>query len=170
MDAIEALKTRRSIRKYSEKPVSKDLVENLVDIGRLAATANNSQPWEFVVVTDAKMRKQLADITEYGKFISVAPVCIIVFSKDIKYFLEDCSAATQNILVAARAYGLGSCWVAGDKKPYADQIRKLVGVPTGYKLISLIAIGYTEEKQAEAKNKRPLSEVIHWERFAYGSK
>lgn len=165
MDAIEALKTRRSIRKYLEKPVPKELVENLVGIGRLAATANNLQPWEFVVVTEAKMRKQLADITEYGKFIAIAPVCIVVFSKDTKYFLEDCSAATQNILVAARAYGLGSCWVAGDKKPYADQIRKLLGIPEGYKLISHIAIGYTEEKQTESKNKRPVSEVIHWERF-----
>ncbi|MFB3895201.1 MAG: nitroreductase family protein [bacterium] len=165
MDAIEALKTRRSIRKYLEKPVPKEMIKNLVDIGRLAATANNLQPWEFVVVTDAKMRKQLADITEYGKFIAIAPVCIVVFSKDTKYFLEDCSAATQNILVAARAYGLGSCWVAGDKKPYADKIRELLGVPTGYKLISLIAVGYTEEKQAESKNKRALSEVIHWERY-----
>ncbi|MCX7918253.1 MAG: nitroreductase family protein [bacterium] len=164
MDAIEALKTRRSIRKYLDRPVSKELIEQLVDVGRLAATANNLQPWEFVVVTDANMRQQLADITEYGKFIKIAPVCILVFSKDTKYFLEDGSAATQNILVAARALGLGSCWVAGDKKPYADKIRELLGVPTGYKLISLIAIGYPAETP-EAKNKRPLSSVIHWEKF-----
>jgi nitroreductase len=164
MDAIEALKTRRSIRKYSEKPVPKELIEVLVDVGRLAATANNLQPWEFVVVTDAEMRKQLAEITEYGKFIKIAPVCIIVFSKDTKYFLEDCSAATQNILVAARALGLGSCWVAGDKKVYADIIRELVGVPTGYKLISLIAIGYPAEEPTTIK-KRSLDSVIHWEKF-----
>lgn len=164
MDAIEALKTRRSIRKYLEKPVPKEIIEDIIDVGRLAATANNLQPWEFVVVTDAKMRKQLAAITDYGKFISIAPVCIIVFSKDTKYFLEDCSAATQNILVAARAYGLGTCWVAGDKKVYADNIRELVGVPVGYKLISLIAVGYPAEEPA-AKNKRPESSLLHWEKF-----
>lgn len=165
MDAIEALKTRRSIRKYLEKPVSKEIIENIIDIGRLAATANNLQPWEFVVVTDTNIRQQLAEITDYGKFIRVAPVCIIVFSKDTKYFLEDCSAATQNILVAARALGLGTCWVAGDKKAYADRIRELVGVPSGYKLISLIAVGYPAEEHPEPKGKRSLSDVLHWGEF-----
>ena len=109
MDAIEALKTRRSIRKYYEEPVEKKAIEDILDTARLAPTANNVQPWEFVVVTDANVRKQLSEITDYGKFIKVAPVCIIVFSKDTKYFLEDCSAATQNILVAAHAHGLGTC-------------------------------------------------------------
>jgi len=164
MEAIDALKTRRSVRKYLDKPVAKKVIEDIIDVGRLAATANNLQPWEFVVVTDAHIRQQLAEITDYGKFISIAPVCIIVFSKDTKYFLEDCSAATQNILVAAHAHGLGTCWVAGDKKAYADRIRELVGVPTGYKLISLIAVGYPAEKPT-AKNKRPLATVLHWEKF-----
>lgn len=165
MDAIEALKTRRSIRKYLEKPVPKEIVEDIIDTARLAPTANNVQPWEFVVVTDSKVRKQLAEITDYGKFFSVAPVCIIVFSKDAKYYLEDGSAATENILLAARAHGLGSCWVAGDKKAYADRIRELVGVPIGYKLVSLIAVGYPAEAHPEPKGKRSLSSMVHWEKF-----
>ena len=71
--------------------------------------------------------------------------------------------ALKLILVAARAHGLGSCWVAGDKKPYAERIRKMVGAPEGYKVISLLAIGPTaEETHAE---KRPLSDVLHWEKF-----
>ncbi len=163
MDAIEALRTRRSVRKYKGDPVSREAVEEIVDCGRLAATGLNVQPWEFVVVTDADSRKRIAEIAEYGKFIADAAVCVVVLSKDEKYFLEDGSAATQNILVAARAHGLGSCWVAGDKKPYADAILELVGAPSGYRLVSLIAIGHGEE--TPSPKKRPLAEVLHWETF-----
>ncbi len=164
MDAIEVLQKRRSVRKYLKKTVSKKDIETIVDCGRLAATARNEQPWEFVVITDAKMRKTLADITEYGKFIADVPVCICVFCKDTKYYLEDGSAATQNILLAARALGLGSCWVAGDKKPYAEKVAKILGAPSGHRLISFIPIGHAEALEQKCV-KRELKEVIHWEKF-----
>lgn len=163
MEAIEALKTRRSVRSFQERPVPREIVEDIVDCGRLAATARNIQPCEFVVVTDPEFRSELADITEYGKFIAQAPVCIVVLAHDTKYYLEDGAAAAQNILVAARAHGLGSCWVAGDKKPYANEIRELTGAPEDYRLVCLIAIGYPGEIPQPAK--RPLEEVLHWESF-----
>lgn len=164
MEALEMLRTRRSVRKFTDQAVAKDQIETLVDAGRLAATARNEQPWEFVVVTDPDKRAELAQITEYGKFIADAPVCIVVVCQGSKYYLEDGSAATQNILLAARALGLGSCWVAGDKKPYADDIRKLLGAPDGYKLVSLIAVGYAAAGPV-MPSKRTSDEVIHWERF-----
>jgi nitroreductase len=164
MDAITCLKTRRSIRAYQDKPVPKELIEDIVDCGRLAATAINIQPWQFVAVTDAGLRQRLAEIADHGKFISQAPVCIAVFCQDGKYYLEDGSAATQNILNAARAHGLGSCWVAGDKKQYVDEIRRLLSVPEAYRLISLIAVGYAAEERNP--DKKPLSQVIHWERYS----
>jgi len=164
MEAMEALKTRRSVRNFKKDPVPKEIVEEIVDAARLAATARNEQPWEFVVVTDEKVRKQLADITEYGKFIADSPVCIVVIAKDSKYYLEDGCAATQNLLVAARALGLGSCWVAGDKKPYADDICRLLGAPKGYKLVSSNAIGYAAEEPG-MPSKRSVEDVIHWEKF-----
>ncbi len=163
MDALKALKERHSIRKYRDKAVPKETIEDIIDCGRLAATARNEQPWEFVVVTGIGMRREIADIAEYGKFISQASVCVAVFCRDGKYYLEDGAAATQNILVASVAHGLGTCWVAGDKKPYADRIRELLGVPGGYKLVSLIALGYPAETPSPSK--RPLSEVLHWEQW-----
>ena len=163
MDAIECLKTRRSIRAYENKPVPKEILEDLVDCGRLAASAINIQPWAFIVLTDAAAKKQLAEMTDHGSFIEQAGACIAVFCQDGKYFLEDGSAATQNILNAARAHGLGSCWVAGDKKEYASKIGRMLGVPDDYKLISMIAIGYPAQTPSPAK--KPLSEVLHWERF-----
>ena len=163
MDAIEALKTRRATRAYTGAPVEREVIEDLVDCGRLAATAINIQPLEFVAVTDPGLLRQIADATDYGRFIADAAACIVVLSKETKYFLEDGSAATQNLLVAARAHGLGACWVAGDKKAYAPEICRLVGVPAGYRLISLVPVGHPAEHPR--KDKRPLAEVLHWDRF-----
>jgi len=109
------------------------------------------------------MLRSIATTTDFGGFIADAPVCIVVISRDTKYYLEDGSAPTENILLAARAHGLGSCWVAGDKKPYAADICRLVGAPPGYKLVSLIPIGYPTE--SPEKSKRPLSDVLHWEKY-----
>jgi len=164
MDALEALRTRRSCRRFAAKAVPRDLVEKVVDAGRLAATARNDQPWEFVVVTDAASRRAIAALAEYGKFIADAPVCIAVLAKDTKYYLEDGSAATQNILVAAHALGLGACWVAGDKKSYAPQVVERVGGPAGVRLVALVAMGWPEGALPKPA-KRPLAEVIHWEKF-----
>jgi nitroreductase len=163
MDAIEALKTRRSVRAFKTEPVPRKIIENLIDCGHLAATAVNIQPWEFVVVTKPEMLRRIAETTDHGKFIADAPVCVVVLCQDTKYYLEDGSAATENILLAARAHGLGSCWVAGDKKPYAPDICRLVGAPRGYKLISLIPIGYPTETPEQTK--RPLADVLHWEKY-----
>jgi len=121
MESIEALKTRRSIRRFLSNPVQDDLIEQILDVGRLAPTARNVQPWHFIVVKDEHKRKTLSDITDYGKFIADAPVCIVVISEDTKYYLEDGCAATTNILNAAHSLGLGSCWVAGDKKQYSKR-------------------------------------------------
>ena len=163
MDAIECLKTRRSIRNYDPDPVPRDVIEDIIDCARFAPTARGEQPWEFVVVTDAKVRKRVAETTDYGKFIADAPVCVVVFCKDTTYFLEDGSAATQNVMLAAHAHELGTCWVAGDKKRYCGAIAELLGVPAGYKLVSLIALGHSPERPE--RSKRPLSEVLHWEHF-----
>jgi nitroreductase len=88
---------------------------------------------------------------------------VVVLCRESKYYLEDGSAATENILLAARAFGLGACWVAGDKKPYAETLRKMVGAPDGYKLVSLIPLGYPLEIPSPVK--RPLKQVLHWETF-----
>lgn len=164
MDTLEAVAARRSTRKFASKPVAKDVLEKIVNAGRLAPTARNVQPWEFVVVTDRKALTEIGALADHGKFIADAAACVAVFCSDTKYYLEDGCAATENILVAATALGVDSCWVAGDKKPYCAAIASLLGVPQGYKLVSLLALGY---RAADAVNhaKRPLTSVLHWERF-----
>lgn len=163
MDTIEALKTRRSVRKYTGAPVPREILEDLIDCARLAPTANNVQPWEFVIVTERPLLERIARTTDYGPFIADAAACVAVVSKDTKYYLEDGSAATENILLAAHAHGLGACWIAGDKKAYAGKVLDMIGAPAGCKLISLIPVG--QPAGQPQVNKRPLSDVLHWERF-----
>src|SRR5690554_2445643 len=111
MEALAALAGRCSVRQFKEQPIEPALLEKIVDAGRLAATARNVQPWEFVVVTEPGLKAELAELTDYGKFIAQSAACIAVFCQDCKYYLEDGAAATQNLLVAAYSLGIGSCWV-----------------------------------------------------------
>lgn len=166
MEAFDAIKKRRSIREFDSKPVEKETLEKIVDAARFAPSARAVEPWEFIVVTDEAMLKTLGQITDHGKFIADSKACIVVFCKETKYYLEDGSAATQNLMLAATALGVGSCWVAGDKKPYAPEISKVLNVPEGNKLISLVALGYPlSRKLFRVANKRDLAEVLHWEKF-----
>lgn len=164
MDALDAIRARRSVREYKDKVIPKDLIEKIIDCGRLAPTARGEEPWEFVVITDKTMLKTLADITDYGKFIEGSNCAIAVFCKETKYYLEDGSAATENMLIAATSLGIGSCWVAGDKKSYCQGIAEALKVPPGFKLASMIALGYPLQKPKPFE-RRPLREVLHWEKF-----
>ncbi len=163
MEAIKALKTRRSKRKFLGARVPKKIIEDIIDCGRLAPSAVNIQPVEFIVVTKKEMKQRIAEMTDRGKFIANAPLCVVVFSRQTKHYLEDGCAATENILLAAHAHGLGACWVAGDKKLYAKRVRQLLGAPQDFKLITLIPIGYSEEQPKPAK--KELREVLHWEKY-----
>lgn len=164
METFDAIAKRASVRKYAAKSVGKEMIEKLVDAARRAPTARRVEPWEFIVVTKKEKLEKLGQTADHGPFIKDAAVCIAVYSSDTKYYLEDGCAATENILLAARDLGLGACWVAGDKKPYAGAVSKLLKVPDGFKLVSLIPIGWPAEEPVQIR-KRSLNEVIHWEEF-----
>jgi len=166
MDALEILKIRRSIREYSNEPIAKEILEKIIDAARFAPTARNVQPWEFIVITETPTLKKLSELAENGRFLSQAKACIAVFCAQTKYYLEDGCAATCNILLAAASLGIGSCWVAGDKKPYCAEVAKLLNVPAAYNLVSLVALGYPKPKDSfYPAEKRSLKELIHWEKF-----
>ena len=163
---MEAIKKRRSIREYSDKLITREVLEKIVDAGRFAATARDVQPWEFIVITNPDILKRIADVAKNGNFISGAKAAIAVYCSDTKYYLEDGCAATENMLLAATELRMGSCWIAGDKKPYCNDISNLLGVPLSLKLISIISRRYQESPEAFTfTEKRPLKEVWHWEKF-----
>jgi nitroreductase len=164
VEALEAIAARCSTRSYKPDPIPKATLEKIVDAGRLAATARNDQPWDFVAVADPATRRRLADLSDYGKFIAEAPICVCVLCKASKYYLEDGSTAAQNMLVAAAALGVQSCWVAGDKKEYAPKVVELLGAPAEHKLVAMLAMGYAHGT-VPRRSKRTLSQVLHWEKF-----
>ncbi|MFH1478236.1 MAG: nitroreductase family protein [Candidatus Omnitrophota bacterium] len=165
MEFFEIIKNRKSVRSYSDKKVEKSLIEQIIDAGRLAATARNEQPWEFIVIYDKKILKKICGMCPNGPFIKDASCLIAVFSKDTKYYIEDCSAATQNMLLAIEALGLGGCWVAGDKKDYVETIRGMLDVPSGHRLVSMISVGYPKDPKEGPKAKKAIKEMLHWEKW-----
>ena len=140
------IKSRRSVRSYTDAPVDDEIIREAFECARLAPTAMNLQPWLFGAVKDKDLLNQIAHLTDHGSFIDGSAVCFAVFGeKDAKYYLEDCCAATENMIICLQGYGLGTCWVAGDKKDYAEPVRKLLNVPEQYTLVALIAAGYPKE-------------------------
>jgi len=164
IDALESIKTRRSVRKYKDKKVEKEKINELIDSARLAPSGKNIQPVEYVIIEDGKRREELANIVSGGDFIAEAPLTIAVISKKCEHDIEDGSAATENILISARAQGLDSCWVAGYKKDYNKGVEEFLELSDDYRLISLLAIGYSDQRPTPP-NKKSIEEVIHYEKF-----
>ena len=164
MDALDAIRGRRSVREYENRSVPMEIVEQILDAGRMAPSAMAKEPWEFIVVTSEATRRQIAELTDYGRFIATAPVCIVVFCQNVKYYIEDGCAAVENMLLAAHALGLGACWVAGDKKPYTDAVAQVLGAPDNVRLVALIPVGYPAGPLPPAR-KRPLEDCVHREKF-----
>jgi nitroreductase len=159
MEETRLIRSRRSVRRYSGRPVPAEVVDDILDCARMAPTAVNLQPWLIGAATDPKLISLIAEATDHGRFIAGAAVCFSVFcDRQKKYSLEDGCAATMNILLACEAHGLGACWVAGDKKAYADAVAGLLNVPEGYALVSLVPAGYPGERP-EAKDKKALKDV-----------
>ena len=162
MEFFDVVNKRASVREYLDKPIAKTDIEKIIDAGRLAATARNDQPWRFVVVTGKDKLQELGQlVSPNGAFIKGAAAGIIVLSQDTKYYLEDCSAATQNILLAAAALGIGSCWIAGDKKDYVKKVEVFSKAQAGERLASVVALGYSK-KLINKPIKKTLNDVISW--------
>jgi nitroreductase len=161
MDLMEAIRKRRSIRKFSSSPIPKPDLEAIVDAGRLAATGNNRQPWSFVVVTD---RKMIGGLKEAGAWIEqAAAVIAVVMDPQSRWWVEDGSAAIQNMLLAATGLGYGGCWVEGDLQSREEKFKKMLGVPEQKRILALLPFGIPAD--SPTKEKKPLAEVLHWEKF-----
>lgn len=165
MKETDLIRSRRSVRKYSDRKVPDGVVEDILDCGRMAPTARNAQPWIIGAVTDGERLKTLGKLADHGGFISGSAVCFAIFCKrGEKYYLEDGCAAAMNIIHGCNAHGLGCCWVAGDKKAYAKEVERLLRVPEDCALVALIPAGYPAE--APKQEKKPRSGVLFKDSFA----
>jgi nitroreductase len=161
MDTLEAIRTRRSIRRYTNEVVPKADLETIVDAGRLAATGSNRQPWDFVIVTDRAMIAQFKIAASWIKKASA--VIVVVMDPVSRWWVEDGAAAIENMLLASTALGYGACWVEGDALPREEQFKIMLGVPPAKRVMALIPIGVAAE--TPAPEKKPLEQVLHWEKY-----
>ena len=149
-ELIQAIFTRRSIRRYSADPVGEEDVKTLLEAAMAAPSAGNSQPWHFIVVTDRQTLDALAEVHTYGKMLFEAPLCIAVCGDPSlsRHWVQDCSAATENLLLAVAALGLGAVWLG--VHPDADRsaaVRELLGIPESMAPLNLISIGHPAEEK-----------------------
>jgi len=173
MDVLEAIKNRRSIRDFTNEPVSDEEVMKLIDSARWAPSAGNIQPWEFVVVRDAKIKRGLSVAALDQKFIEEASVVIVVCANQLRsergygsrgvnlYCLQDTAAATQSMLLTAHALGLATCWVGAFQE---EEARKVLNIPNGVRPVAIIPVGHPAENPMP-RSRRPLSEIVHRETF-----
>ena len=162
MDVFEAIRKRRSIRNYTGDSIPVGHLEQIVDAGRWAASGYNRQPWTFVVVTDKAMLERFCVVSKAVE--QAAAVIAVVMDDSSQFWLEDASAAVENMLLASTALGYGSCWLEGRTLAHEQELKEWLGVPAEKRLITLVSLGVPVEWPA--KEKKPLSEVLRWEMYS----
>jgi nitroreductase len=161
MDTLQAIRSRRSIRRYRNEVIPKADLETVVDAGRLAATGSNRQPWDFIIVTEKSMIMNFRVSSAWIE--NAGAVIVVVMDPKSRWWIEDGAAAIENMLLASTALGYGSCWVEGDALPYEDMIKSLLGIPSDKRVMALIPIGIAAE--SPKPRKKPLKEILHWEKY-----
>lgn len=167
---LDTIYRRRSIRVFDRRKVDKNILVDLLKAAMAAPSASNSRPWEFIVVTDEKILADLQSNIRYGKYNTPAAIIVcanLSIAKNesaFRFWVQDCSAATENILIAAAGMGLGTVWIGAYPKEEVMQIlRDTLGIPEEIIPLNIIYVGYSAE---EIKPRTQFEESrIHWETY-----
>jgi len=170
----ELLKTRRSIRKYQDRPLEKDTLDTILKSALLSPSSRSLRPWEFVAVTDRAMLRKLAACKEHGSaFLSGAAAAVVVVAETSggDVWIEDASIASIVMQLAAHDLGVGSCWIQVRGRYHSrdvkaeDYIKDAIGIPAGFAVESIVAFGYAGEKKAPALEPRIPHAKVHRETY-----
>lgn len=194
MDLIQVIANRRSVRKFKDEPVPEEALSQILEAGRWAPSAGNSQPWRFIVVTDADVKRKIADVsTEFSKrawaefsperarylaakggswdksYMEKIPVLIVVCYRNVdrvreELLLGSAWAAVENMLLAATAAGLGSCIYTFYNVEEENRLKELLGVPEGYRVAAMIQLGYSAI-DPPLPSRKLLKEIVSYQRF-----
>lgn len=184
MDVLEAIKTRRSIRKFKNKPVEEEKLQNVLEAARMAPSWANFQCWRFVVVKDPAVRARLSTLSYVELFfapkgykanpaqkaLAEAPVDIVACADPSRsgelgeqyYYMTDIGIAAQNLMLAAHAQGLGTVFVGVFDE---EKIRELLDIPPHIRIVGLFPLGYPQEEKREGPPRKPLAEIVFDERW-----
>jgi nitroreductase len=173
MEVLEAIKGRRSIRFFTNQPVSEEEVKTLIDAARHAPSAGNIQPWEFIIAKKTEVKHKLVVAALNQTFIEQAPVVIVVCANTnasgsgygsrgvALYCIQDTAAATQNILLTAYSMGLGTCWIGAFNE---EEVKEALGIPDGIRPVAIIPVGHGTGNPPKHP-RRPLAEMVHYEKL-----
>ena len=171
MKKTDVIFERRSIRSYTGEPVSQEDLRLILKAGMAAPSARNSRPWEFIVIQNRDMLKEMSAVRPYWKMLDKAGAAIVVLanlkgyqSSHRDFFIQDCAAATENMLLAAAGLGLGAVWLGLHPIQEAEEaMRQMLAIPEEVVPFAVVSIGHPGEQKAP--HEAYEAERVHWERF-----
>jgi nitroreductase len=171
MDVLEAVRARRSVRKYKPTPIPDDVLARVLEAVRLAPSAKNFQPWKFVLIGEPELKAKIAAACVNQSFMAVAPLIVAAcafpersYSQMGRYMSSwpiDVAIAFEHLVLQASAEGLGTCWIGAF---YEEEVKALLGVPADVRVLALTPLGYPAENPS-ARPRKPLSEIVSRDRY-----
>ncbi len=170
MDVVDAIKIRKSVREYLDKPVEEEKLQMVLEAGRSAPSARNNQEWRFVVVRDQVVREKLAQAAGSQIFVGQAPLVIVACAETDESVMKcgqlcypiDVAIALDHISLRAVELGLGTCWIG---KFDVDEVKKNLGIPASIKVVQLMPLGYPAKPEAIQKNRLPFEQIVRYEHW-----
>lgn len=167
MDIIEAIRARRSIRSYKDRPIEEEKLTRVLDTGRLAPSARNLQDWKFIVVKDKDKRQRLSEAAMGQPYVARAPVVIAACATQTENVMTcgqycypiDIAIAVDHMSLGAMAEGLGTCWIGAF---YEDKVKEILGIPEKIRVVVMLTLGYPAESPA-ARPRKKLDEIVAYD-------
>jgi len=168
---LDVVKKRASIRRYRDRRIPEDILLSILEAARLAQSADNRQPWQFVVTTDPANKVRLVQAADNQRFVGEAAAVIVCLADPdesanvgpFEGFLVDLAIAIENMALTAWDLGIGSCWIGAFDE---EQVKELFDVPDNLRVVSLLTLGYPDEKRG-AKYRKSLDEIVHYEMYGH---
>ena len=169
------IQQRRSIRRFLDRPVERDSVTKCIEAAHLAPSADNVQPWRFLIIDDPEIKARLtkeifSGIYSFSKFAAQAPVIVVILAKldvianrigkqiqNVHFYLLDVGMAGEHFVLQAEELGLGTCWIGWFN---IRRTRKVLGIPRKYKIVSLLALGHYEKRPRKERKRKPLEKIV----------
>jgi nitroreductase len=163
MEVFDAVRTVLAVRQFQEKPIPEETVRRIVEAAHLTASSRNGQPWHFIVVQDRELLRQLGALASTGRYITQAPLAVVVGMEQSIFGVSDASRAIQSMILTAWAEGVGSNWVGFQN---LSQVNDLLDIPEETVILAIVPFGYPVAALGKGQKKRkPLGEVAHRERW-----
>jgi nitroreductase len=170
MDVFEAIKSRRSIRSYSDRKIEEDKLKKVLEAGRLAPSAGNMQEWKFVVVRDQDLKEKLGTAANNQRFIAKADVIIVGCATEVDKIMTcgqytypiDLAIAMDHMSLQAVEEGLGTCWIGAFKE---DEVKKILGIPQEIRVVELMPLGYPLF-MPEPRSRKKLENIVTYDRWS----